>query len=144
MFRLIPPCFYRVSVKALVLDETRTKFLIVQEKNGKWELPGGGLDWGVAPQEDLQREIKEEMGLRTTWVADHPSYFFTDFLDRVRAWRANVVYECTLEHVHFSPSRECVALAFISKENASEFDLFPNVARLVELFDPRRHQRPVQ
>ena len=49
----IPECFYRVSVKALVLNETRDKFLICEEESGVWELPGGGLDWGATPQEDL-------------------------------------------------------------------------------------------
>jgi len=28
--------YYRLSVKALILDETRTKFLLVKEDNGKW------------------------------------------------------------------------------------------------------------
>jgi 8-oxo-dGTP diphosphatase len=41
----LPGCYYRISVKALILDETRTKFLVVQELDGRWELPGGGLDW---------------------------------------------------------------------------------------------------
>ena len=40
----IPECFYRISVKALVLNEARDRFLITQEEDGRWELPGGGLD----------------------------------------------------------------------------------------------------
>jgi 8-oxo-dGTP pyrophosphatase MutT (NUDIX family) len=40
----IPNCFYRVSIKALVLDE-QGRFLLCREDNGKWELPGGGLDF---------------------------------------------------------------------------------------------------
>ena len=59
----VPNCFYRISVKALVLNETRDRFLIVQESNGKWELPGGGLEWGAQPDQDVSRESKEEMTL---------------------------------------------------------------------------------
>ncbi len=51
----VPNCYYRVSIKALVLDEKRTKFLLVQEKDGRWELPGGGLDHGEKIHEALKR-----------------------------------------------------------------------------------------
>jgi ADP-ribose pyrophosphatase YjhB (NUDIX family) len=56
--------YYRLSVKALILDSARTKFLLVQEDNGKWELPGGGLDWGESPQDGVAREIREEIGVQ--------------------------------------------------------------------------------
>jgi ADP-ribose pyrophosphatase YjhB (NUDIX family) len=31
--------------------------------NGKWTLPGGGLDWGEHPEEGMARELHEETGL---------------------------------------------------------------------------------
>jgi ADP-ribose pyrophosphatase YjhB (NUDIX family) len=71
----IPNCFYRVSVKALVLNESNDKFLIAKESTDEWELLGGGLEWGVSPQEDLKREIKEETGLEVTWVSQSPNIF---------------------------------------------------------------------
>lgn len=40
----IPNCFYRVSVKALITNN-EGKFLLIRENVGKWELPGGGLDF---------------------------------------------------------------------------------------------------
>jgi len=73
----VPDCFYRISAKALILNETRDKFMIVRETNGKWELPGGGLDWSATPQEDLPREISEEMNLKVTSVAKDPCYFIS-------------------------------------------------------------------
>jgi len=35
----IPNCFYRVSVKALVLDDTKNKFLLLKEDDGMWDFP---------------------------------------------------------------------------------------------------------
>lgn len=35
------PCFYRVSTKALIFDETKTKFLLMREDNDSRDFPGG-------------------------------------------------------------------------------------------------------
>jgi len=50
----IPNRFYRISVKALILDETRTKFLVVQEDNGKWVRKCGALSQDL---EQLLRKV---------------------------------------------------------------------------------------
>jgi hypothetical protein len=39
MSLVIPESFFRVSIKALVTDESGTKYLLFQEKNGKWDFP---------------------------------------------------------------------------------------------------------
>ena len=135
----IPNCFYRVSVKALVLDESRTKFLIVKEKNGDWDIPGGGLDLGTNPQEDLQREISEEMGLKVKWIADNPSYFLSGKSKTGKIWVANIVYETKLEDLNFTPSDECVELKFIDKDSLEGLSAFPNVIELSEKFNPKNH-----
>ena len=47
------------------------KILIAQRNNvgrfaNKWEFPGGKIDPGETPQECLQRELQEELGLEAT------------------------------------------------------------------------------
>ena len=137
----IPKCFYRVSVKALILNESRDKFLIVKEENGKWELPGGGLDWNVSHQVDLGREIKEEMGLEVTWVAKNPSYFLTDLSGLPNKPRANVIYEAKISSLNFTPSDECIESKFVSSEEARKLNLFENLRIFAELFDPTNHRK---
>jgi len=133
-------CFYRISIKALVLNEARDAFLITQEESGKWELPGGGLDWGETPQSDLPRELQEEMGVTASWIAEYPAYFLTvPHESKPGLWVCNVLYETTLTHLDFTPSDECIAVDWINRDNADRFDLFPNVGKLLELFDPQRH-----
>lgn len=136
----IPNCFYRVSVKALVLNETRDKFLICEKDTGIWELPGGGLDWGMTPQEDLSREIEEEMGLKITKMANHPSYFLTGQTLNSKTWIVNVIYETELEHLNFTPSDECVNIRFVDKNDLADIRLFPVVIKLAEMFVPENHQ----
>lgn len=136
----IPPCFYRISIKGLILNEARDKFLVVKEENGRWELPGGGLDWNTLPQDDLKREIREEMGLEVLWVAMHPSYFLADLSGLPEKPRANVVYEVRVGSLEFAPSDECVEIRFVSPQEAQELDLFENVRLFTKLFDPKKHK----
>lgn len=135
----VPECFYRISIKALILNETRDKFLICEEDDGVWELPGGGLDWGATPQEDLPREIKEEMGLETTSVAEDPSYFLTMQTLGHKIWIANVLYETSVEHLDIIPSDECVSVKFVNKDDLAGMNVYPNVTQLAEMFDPKKH-----
>ncbi len=132
-------CFYRISVKALVQSENRDKFLIVKEDDGRWDLPGGGLDWGVTPHEDLPREISEEMGVGVTWVAEHPSYFLTCQNSKNEFWMANVFYETKLESLDFIPSKECTEVRFVTADELKEIELFPNLKLFGEMFDPVRY-----
>ncbi len=128
-----------MSVKALILNETRDKFLVCKKKSGVWELPGGGLDWGMSPQDELAREIDEEMSIKVTKVADHPSYFLTGQTLIRQQWVANVIYEAELEHLNFSPSDECIEIMFVNKDSLPEGKVFPIVSKLVEMFFAEMH-----
>jgi len=135
----IPNCYYRVSVKALILNETRDKFLICEEESGIWELPGGGLEWGMTPQEDLPREIREEMGLTTINVAQNPSYFITDQTLNRKQWIVNVLFETEVEHLNFTPSDECVAIKFVNRNDTQNMNVFPTIQKLADMFEPENH-----
>ena len=131
--------YYRLSVKALIFDPTRTKFLLVQEDNGKWELPGGGLDWGEKPEEGIRREIKEEMGLEVMSIAAKPSYVTTGTRDSDGMWTANIIFETTLKHLNFMPSSECVAIKFVTAAEAKELDVLLMVKKFLEVYKPENH-----
>lgn len=131
-------CFYRISVKALVLNKTRDKFLVTLEESGKWALPGGGLGWGATPHTDLPREIREEMGVDIKWMASHPSYFLT--VEHHRGCHiANVLYETELESLEFTHSNECIDVRFVHLEDMGTLPVYPNVSLLAKMFDPSRH-----
>ncbi len=135
----IPNCFYRVSAKRLILDDSG-RFLLTQENDGRRELPGGGLDHGELATTGLRREIMEETGLNVTRVADHPSYFLTALNQKKTRRIANIIFETQLENCDFSASDECVALDFFDVESAKSLELFPNVTEFLKIFDPARHR----
>ena len=131
----LPQCHYRISVKGLLLDETRTKFLITQEDNGRWCLPGGGLEHGEEPHNALHREVKEEMGIEVTWIAGAPCFFLAcENKSEESEWVANVFYEMKVEHLNFTPSDECVAVRFVTSEEALALPARPAVYKFAELF----------
>lgn len=130
----IEACYYRVSVKALVLNDARDKFLVCEKKSGVFELPGGGLEWGEEVKAELAREIREEMDLAVTEIADRPAYFLTGQTLNSHTWVANVVYETKLENLDFKPSDECVSIKFINQDNLEGLRLFPAVRQLAENF----------
>jgi 8-oxo-dGTP diphosphatase len=133
----IPESFYRVSVKALVLDKEK-RFLLVREKDGRWDFPGGGLDFGETPKECLTREIEEEMGLDVVFIADNPSYFLTSQKENT-IWFANVIYLAKIKDLKFTPSDECTEARFFSKEEALKENLISNIIDFVSLYDLKKH-----
>jgi 8-oxo-dGTP diphosphatase len=127
------PCFYRVSVKALVVDEFG-KFLLVKESDGTWELLGGGLDHGEDPIAALKREIHEETGLEVVSVSPCPAYFITAERAEHGFFIANILYRVTLKDLAFTPSDECQELRYFSVDEARKEHLLPNVEKFLEVY----------
>jgi 8-oxo-dGTP diphosphatase len=130
----IPDCFYRVSIKALVLDSLN-RFLLVREENGLWELPGGGLDFGENPQEGLRRELKEEMGLEAKSISYYPSYFFSAINPKGQ-YIVNAIYVTEMFHLDYKPSPECVEIRFFNSADVFEIPelMYPNVLEFAKLY----------
>ncbi|MFI6030727.1 NUDIX hydrolase [Amycolatopsis magusensis] len=55
---------YPVSIKGIVVREGRV--LLLRNERAEWELPGGRLEPGEAPEECVVREVREETGLEVT------------------------------------------------------------------------------
>jgi 8-oxo-dGTP diphosphatase len=133
------PCYYRISVKGIVVDE-QGRILLAREDNGKWELMGGGIEHGEAPHEALRREIIEETGLVITAISETPKYFVTSKRLNKTSYLANIIYEIELADLNFTPSEECQALQFFAPEEAKRLELFPNVKNFLDVFNPELHR----
>ncbi|PSL07958.1 NUDIX hydrolase [Cecembia rubra] len=132
---IVPACFYRVSVKALILDDQK-RFLLLKEENGFWELPGGGLDFGESPQQGITRELMEEMGLKVSYISEHPLYFFPT-INPKNQYIVNAVYETKVHHLDFTPSPECLEIRFYTPEEVLQIkeSMYPNVLEFIKHFN---------
>jgi len=96
---------------------------------------------GATPQEDLPREISEEMGVGVSFMADNPSYFITCQTLNRGVWIVNVLYETILDSLDFTPSDECIEVRFVNKDDLSDLIVFPAITKLAEMFKHENHLR---
>ena len=134
----IPPCFYRVSVKALI-HNNEWRFLLIKEENNLWELPGGWVDYGEDLRECLKREILEEMWLETTYISDEPYYFFTSTSLNKSKNIVNALYETKVKDYNFTPSEECKEIWFFTPEEAKKLQTYPNIQEFLKHYNPQNH-----
>lgn len=125
------PCTYRISVKAAIKDEPG-RILLLREKDGSWELPGGGLEHGENPREALTREITEETGMNVEWMSEKPVSFWSihkEVGSPTLQWFAFVLYEAKVSG-EFRPdptSDESQEAKYFSEEEARQLQLHDNV-----------------
>ncbi len=137
-----PDNFYRVTIKGLCVRDGKVLLALEsKELGGKWELPGGGLDFGEDIKSGFKREIKEEMGLKVTKISDSPVYVWPHRFEnnaRKLGWYYSfvVAYRIELENLDFTPSEECEKLEFFSKEQLKNTELCGQTKDFADIFNP--------
>ncbi len=123
------PCTYRVSVKAIIKD-VDGRVLLLQEADGQWDLPGGGLDHGESSKEGVAREVAEETGHTVDSVSESPTAFWTvNRAGSAITWFAFVGYEVSVSGI-YAPSIDtndaAVDSRYVSAQEALSITLHPN------------------
>lgn len=135
----IPNWFYRISAKALILNEDK-KFLLAREEKW-WELPWWWLEYWETPQEWIKRELFEEMWINIVNIKENPSYFIRVKKDNW-IWIANIIYETQVNSdkiFEFKPSDECLEVRFFDVNEAQNENLLPNVREFIKHYNPLNH-----
>lgn len=57
-----------IVVKSLINSNNGQKILLLKSKWGYWDLPGGHIKFEETPEECLEREVKEEIGVEVSVV----------------------------------------------------------------------------
>ena len=136
-----PDSFHRVTIKGMCVRQGR--LLLVKEStklSGKWELPGGGLDFGEDIKEGFKREIKEEMGLQIGKISRSPVYVWTHKFEKKRGleWFFSFVtaFRIEFKNLDFTPTDECEEIRFFSAEELCTIELCGQTKDLPGIFDP--------
>jgi mutator protein MutT len=109
------------------------------EYHGKWEFPGGSVEFGETPEVNVAREVLEEAGLRVTPIK---------LLSEVAAWpveKKNGVryqvyllpYVCKVEEVIGPPhDEEVLEMRWFSLDEVADFSLMPRNLELYQAILP--------
>lgn len=136
-----PPNFFRVSIKGLVVNDGNV--LLIDEgpkQGGRWELPGGGLDFGEDIHGALKREIEEEIGLKVMHISEKPTYVWTWRFENTRdmEWFYSLViaYKIKVADFTIDPTKEFKKIGFFSKEELETADLRYQTNGFKKVFNP--------
>lgn len=109
-----PDAFYRVSLKAIIRNDTG-HVLVVKENGSKWTLPGGGMDHGETTHDALKRELFEE-ALITSDFKEKLINTTSLYLEKREAWLLWLVYEVQVDHLKYGVGADADEVAFMNPE----------------------------
>jgi ADP-ribose pyrophosphatase YjhB (NUDIX family) len=125
--------FYRVTAKAIVLDE-QGRVLVMKNHKGNWELPGGGWEHDEGFSECLIREIREELGVGVETVGD--ILFIYRGENRRKGFKIlRIVAPVTLSSNDFKPDDGIIAAKFVDKSEFMGLDLLTEEGSVQEFAD---------
>lgn len=123
---------FRPGTYAFVLNANDELLMIIDEKSGQWELPGGGLDIGEEIFESVVREVKEETGYDVKVKNEHPiavekemAYYISD---KKYVHGINFFFECELKSErqgsqNFDETENILEVSWVSKEDFLKKDI---------------------
>lgn len=108
-----PDTFYRISLKAVIRNESGHVLVNKEYDSTTWSLPGGGLEHSESIERALARELQEEVGYTGEF-----SFTLRDtarfWIESRQAWLFWVVYDVTPTNYNFTPGADSTEIAFIN------------------------------
>ena len=118
---------FQISIKGLIFKDK--KVLLLRERKGTWDLPGGRLQHGENFEQTLKRECEEEIGVQCE-VLDKQPVFSWVAQDSVGVWRVLLCFRIKPEHFDFKQSDECIGYDFFDKDSFDSINIVPQIRQL--------------
>ena len=123
--------------KGKILLAKRVDFLNLKA-NGKWEFPGGEIEFGETPEDAIVRECQEEIGCTIKIVRLLP-YLHQNVWHRTTGEVVQAFVSCfearIFDGVPKPAEREISELKWFAKEEISALDSLPGTNEFVNLLD---------
>lgn len=127
--------FIQVVVLAIIKKDNRYLFTLRNEESSplhnKWQIAGGGLEFGEMPEETLHREVMEELGTEVELIYPEPI-----IETEVRGnWQGIfIAYICKLKNPdsEIILNEESSAYKWITREELEELDYLSGCPELLE------------
>jgi 8-oxo-dGTP diphosphatase len=123
----------KVTIKALICRENMV--LLAKDEKGKWEMPGGKLEFGESPEKALTRELNEELSAHNPKVGKLLDVwtFTVEKTDR-KVHYVVLVYEVVLNDAQIIKSDEHVALEWIEKDRVNGLEMRDGYKNTINIF----------
>lgn len=120
----LPPACYRVSSRAIIFDE-RLRILVIEDNDGKYELPGGGWEFKESFEECVRREIKEELGVETLYIGE-TWFSYRGRSKKTRPWHLRICAPVLLKSTEFKLGPGMRSAYFVTKSVFMNTKLTPD------------------
>ena len=128
----LPSPFYRVSLKAIILDDQK-RLLLGQADNGHWEVPGGGWEYPETLEQGLRRELSEELDGQVNQIGDFQ--FLYKGMNPKGYMVVYLAFTVTLKNLTFKLVDELSDTRFVTKDELLELEFDADEALIKEHVD---------
>ncbi len=114
--------FQQVSIKGLLYRNN--KILILCATNGRWELPGGRVDFSESIEQAFQREMKEEIGFENVIMSDLiNTWSYTDLRGNINYQFIMLDFEILTDESKIKLSDEHIEYKWIGRNDFEESNM---------------------
>ena len=112
----------KISAKGVFLKDR--KILFTKDHKGRWELPGGRIDFNETIEDALKRECKEELGFGKVQIGNIiNAWTFSSTVNNTDYHFIILIYDCITVETEIKTSDEHVGHAWIPLDKIEELEM---------------------